>query len=133
MAQEASGDGHSLSFGLIHQLLMRKGVYSPEFLKADASSLFFAVLRCEQRPHSERCPVLAALGSHCFSFDVFLCRCAMRTYVDAWAMFVHDLILATANTRDQHAVAYRTQRPGAGSKCRLDACRSLQFLSFCVR
>eukprot|EP01043_Picozoa_sp_COSAG02_P036468 COSAG02_NODE_2672_length_8274_cov_3.014537_2_plen_1543_part_00 len=48
MAREASGDGDSLSFGSIHQLLMRSGVYSQEFSKADASSLFFAVLRKHQ-------------------------------------------------------------------------------------
>ena len=48
MAREASGDGKSLSFGSIHQLLVASGVYSQEFSKADASSLFFAVLRQHQ-------------------------------------------------------------------------------------
>ena len=39
------GDGDSMSFGGIHRLLMQSGVYSADFNKADASSLFFAVLR----------------------------------------------------------------------------------------
>ena len=45
LAAESSGDGESLSFAGVHQLLRQSGVYGERFSKADASSLFFEVLR----------------------------------------------------------------------------------------